>query len=117
MNDGKEVSDNGRMNRDYAHVIEYRRWLVKFIVRRKLKDYDSWKKLVSEMDGVRREHGSRGVTVHRNAKDPNEAYLIFEWDDQKPYQGYFNRPDVQKALAETGTTEVIEISESFSLAE
>jgi len=90
---------------------------MQIIVRRKLKDYDAWKKLVSEFDGARREHGSKGATVHRNAKDPSEVYLIFEWDDRKPFLAYFNRPDVQKALGETGTTEIIEVSESFRLTE
>jgi quinol monooxygenase YgiN len=87
------------------------------IVKRLLKDYEAWKSIVSEMDHVRAEYGSRGATVYRSKSDPNEVYLVFDWDDQKPYQAYFNRPDVQKALDATGTTEVIEVSESFSLAD
>lgn len=90
---------------------------MQIIVRRQLRDYDTWKKLVSEMDGVRREHGSQGATVYRSAKDPNDVFLVFQWDDRKSYLDYFNRPDVQNALAETGTTEVIEVGESFHLAE
>ena len=90
---------------------------MQIIVRRKLRDYDAWKKLVSETDGVRREHGSRGGIAYRNGKDPNEVYLVFEWDDRKPYMSYFGRPDVQRALAETGTTEIIEVKESFRLEE
>ena len=87
------------------------------IVKRKLKDFDSWKKLVSDANEVRKGYGSKGVTVYRNAKDRNEVYLVFEWEDEKPYMNYFNLPDVQKALADTGTTEVIEVSESFNLEE
>ena len=87
------------------------------IVRRKLKDYDSWKMIVADANQVRKEYGSKGGTLYRNAKDPDEVYLIFEWDDRKPYMNYFNRPDVQKALADTGTTEIIEVSESFYVEE
>jgi len=87
------------------------------IVRRKLKDFDSWKKMVSDADEVRKGYGSKGVTVYRNAEDLDEVYLVFDWDDKKPYMNYFNLPDVQKALADTGTTEVIEVSESFYLEE
>jgi quinol monooxygenase YgiN len=87
------------------------------IVKRKLKDYDAWKKIVSDLDGLRKEHGSKGATVYRSANDPNEVYLVFEWDEAKPYTSYFNLPQVQKALADTGTTEVITVSESFYLAE
>ena len=53
--------------------------------------------------------------MYRSAKDPNDVALLFEWDDQKPYMIYFGLPDVQKALAETGTTELIEVGESFSI--
>jgi len=85
------------------------------IIRRKLKDFDSWEKLVLDANLVRKGYGSKGLTVYRNAKDPNEVYLVFEWDNGKPYMDYFNLPEVQKAVADTGTIEVIEISESFSL--
>ena len=88
---------------------------MKLIVRRKPKDFDAWKKLVSGMDGMRQKHGSRGATVYRNAKDRNDVVMVFDWDDQKPYTSYFGLPDVQKALAETGTTEIIEVSESFRI--
>jgi len=88
--------------------------MIKVIVKRVLKDYDSWKKLITE-NKVRKEKGSRGVTVYRSAKNPKEVYLIFDWDDRKSFLDYFNLPAIQKALAETGTTEVIEVSESFHL--
>ena len=87
------------------------------IIKRKLKDYASWKKVVSDLDGLRKEYGSKGMTVYRNAKDPNEVYLVFDWDDGKPYTNYLDLPEVKKALADTGTTEVIEVSESFDLEE
>ena len=44
-----------------------------------------------------------------------EVYAVFDWDDRKSYLGYFNLPEVQKALADTGTTEIVEVSESFNL--
>jgi len=87
------------------------------IVKRKLKDYDAWKKIVSDLDGLRKEYGSKGMSVYRNANDPNEVYLVLDWDDRKPYKNYFNLPEVQKALADTGTTEVVEVNETFHLAE
>jgi hypothetical protein len=87
------------------------------IVRRKLKDYERWKKVASEMDGTRRKYGSKGGTVYRASMDPNDVILVFEWDDSKPYRTYFELPEVQKALDETGTTEIIEVRESFHLAE
>jgi len=90
---------------------------MKIIVRRRLKDYESWKRLVSEREGTRQKYGSRGGFVYQSAKDPNDVVLVFDWDDRKPYAAYFELPDVQKALADTGTTEIIEVRESFRLEE
>jgi quinol monooxygenase YgiN len=85
------------------------------IIKRTLNDYDSWKTLVSENNETRQAMGSRGVTIHRSKQNPNDVYLIFDWDDGKSYLDYFNLPAVQRSLADSGTTEVIEVSESFSL--
>mgnify|MGYP001449100005 CR=1 FL=1 len=88
------------------------------IMKRKLKDYDSWKKVVSNLDGLRKKYGSKGMTVYQNARDPNEVYLVIEWEDGKPYREYLNLPEVQKALADTGTIEeVVEVGEAFHLEE
>lgn len=88
---------------------------MKIIVKRNLKDYDSWKKVVLTGNQMRKEKGSKSMSVYRSAKNPNEVYLVLDWDDQKSYLDYFDLPEVQKALAETGTTEVVEVSETFNL--
>ena len=87
------------------------------MVKRLVEDYGAWKSLVSTGNEVRREKGSRGVTVYRSRQDANEVYLLFDWDDAKPYQDYFSLPEVQKALAETGSFEIVEMSECFHLDE
>lgn len=88
---------------------------MKIIMRRNLRDYSSWKERLPEFGKLRKEKGSKGITVYRNAKNPTEVFLVFDWDDKKPFMDYFNLPQVQQTLAETGTTEIIEVSESFSL--
>lgn len=85
------------------------------IIKRKLKDYETWKKMVSEMDGVRQEYGSKGVTAYRSASQPDEVHLVFEWADERSYLEYFNRPDVQQALENSGSTQIIEVAEVFRL--
>ena len=85
------------------------------IVRRKLKDFDAWRGLVNDMEGTRRDHGSLGMTVYRNAVDPNEVTLVIDWDDKKPWRNYFDRPDVQEALKASGTVDITEVNEHFEL--
>ncbi len=88
---------------------------MKILVQRNLHDYEAWKKMVTEMDGVREAYGSRGVEVFRSANDPNEVFLVFDWADDLSFKKYFDRSDVQEALASSGTTQIIEVGESFRL--
>lgn len=90
---------------------------MKIIVKRVLNDYDTWKQMVMSFDGLRTKYGSRGGTAYRSAKEPNTVYLVFDWDDDKPYQEYFDLPEVQTAISNSGTFELIECSESFALEE
>ncbi len=87
------------------------------IIKRRLNDYNRWKEIVAEKDGLRAKYGSKGMTSYRNAADPDEVYLIFEWEDEKPYTDYMNLPEVREALGKTGTFEIIEISETFHVTE
>lgn len=88
------------------------------LLRRVLNDYDAWKPIVTQMDGLRRQYGSRGATVYRSASNPNEVLMVFDWDDDKSFRDYLERPDVQSTLAATGTMmEITEVSEVFHLAE
>lgn len=90
---------------------------MKLIMRRRLNDYNAWKEIVTQLDGLRASYGSHGFTSYRSAADPNEVFLVFDWDDDKPYTKYLELPDVKAALAATGDSEVIEISEVFELPE
>jgi quinol monooxygenase YgiN len=90
---------------------------MKVIIRRKLANYDAWKKVVTDFDGLRKQYGSLGGVVYRNARQPDEVIIVFDWDDKKSYLEYFNRPDVQKALADSGETELFEVGEMFELEE
>lgn len=85
------------------------------LIRRVLNDFEAWKEVVSEPDDLRAQYGSRGLTAYRSADNPNEVLVVLDWDDDKPYSAYLNLPEVQSALAATGTTEVTAVTEVFTL--
>jgi heme-degrading monooxygenase HmoA len=48
--------------------------------RHKVRDYDRWREIF-EGDAANREAaGCRGAWVFRNADDPEEVVVLFEWD-------------------------------------
>jgi hypothetical protein len=49
----------------------------------------------------RREHGSRGARVFRSADDPNEVWLLFDWD-RAEFEGFLADPEVLPTMRSGG---------------
>jgi quinol monooxygenase YgiN len=49
--------------------------------RHKVRDYDRWREVFDADAGGREAAGCRGARVFRNADDPEEVVVLFEWDD------------------------------------
>jgi heme-degrading monooxygenase HmoA len=49
----------------------------------------------------RREHGSRGARVFRNAANPNEVVVLFEWD-QSGVEGFMSDPEIPEVFQAGG---------------
>jgi heme-degrading monooxygenase HmoA len=50
------------------------------LVRQKVTDYEQWKLAFDAHSVTRQANGSRGGQLFRNASDPNEVIMLFEWD-------------------------------------
>ena len=50
------------------------------LVRQKVLDYERWKSAFDAHSVIRQANGSRGGQVFRNASDPNELFVLLEWD-------------------------------------
>ena len=50
------------------------------LVRQKVLDYEQWKSAFDAHSVIRQANGSRGGQVFRNASDPNELFVLLEWD-------------------------------------
>ncbi len=51
------------------------------IVRQKVKDYQSWKRIFDAAYALRRASGEQSCRIFRNTEDPNEITLLLEWDN------------------------------------
>jgi quinol monooxygenase YgiN len=51
----------------------------------------------------RREHGSQGVRVFRDADDPAVALLLFDWE-REAFEAFRADPDVQATMRSGGAT-------------
>ncbi len=51
------------------------------LVRHNVKDYETWKPFFDEHSSTRAEEGSKGGKIFRSADDPNELFILLEWDN------------------------------------
>ncbi len=68
----------------------------------KVQDFDRfWSTFTGRGSEHRRKHGSDGARVFRSAEDPNEVWVLFEWDSER-FQGFLDDPDSKQIMAEAG---------------
>ena len=69
-----------------------------------VEDFDRWLKIFSTTSAVKRkQHGSKGSTVFRDAHEANRVWVIFDWDEQG-WKNFVSDPEVPPILKEAGHT-------------
>jgi len=72
------------------------------IIRHKVKDYAKWKPAYDEHGATRKANGSKGAHLFRNANDPNELVILFEWDDLKKARQFAQSQDLREKMQQAG---------------
>ena len=72
------------------------------LIRHKVQDYGKWKLAFDAHGATRKASGSKGGRLLRNAKDPNELVILFEWDDVKKARQFAESDDLRKAMQGAG---------------
>ncbi len=68
----------------------------------KVKDYDRWKSVFDEHGSFRKANGSRGGWLMRNADDPNQTVVVFEWESLDKARKFARSEDLKKAMQRAG---------------
>jgi heme-degrading monooxygenase HmoA len=71
-------------------------------VRNRVADFDAWKIGYDEHGAVRKEHGSTGATVLRDASDPNEVLVLTYWPSLENARAFANDPSLREAMEKSG---------------
>ena len=72
------------------------------LVRHKVKDYAKWKPIYDEHAATRKASGSKGARLFRNADNPNELMILFEWDDLVKARKFAQSEDLIKTMQKAG---------------
>ena len=54
--------------------------MVYVVVKHKVEDYSRWKPIFDEFGITRGKAGCKGGQLFRSSDDPNDLFILFEWD-------------------------------------
>ena len=74
-------------------------------VRHNVEDYERWKPVFEEHGSTRRESGSKGVRLFRNADSPNETVILLEWDDLEKARRFAQSENLRETMERAGVTD------------
>jgi heme-degrading monooxygenase HmoA len=75
------------------------------LVRHNVVDYENWKPVFEEHASTRRESGSKGVRLFRNADAPNETVILIEWEDLEHARQFAQSEDLQETMERAGVAD------------
>jgi heme-degrading monooxygenase HmoA len=74
------------------------------LVRQSVEDYTKWKEVFDGDVSFRESSGSRGGHVFQSASDPNEVFVLMEWDTMDNLQQFAQSDHLKERMQSAGVT-------------
>jgi len=71
-------------------------------VRHRVADFDTWRAAYDEHGVVRKEHGTTGDRVLRDASDPNEVLVLTFWPTADNARAFVEDPSLKEVMGRAG---------------
>jgi heme-degrading monooxygenase HmoA len=75
------------------------------LIRHKVKDFTKWKPVYDEYADVRKDGGSRGAHLFRNADNHNEILILYEWENLDKARKFAQSENLRQKMQEAGVLE------------
>jgi hypothetical protein len=72
------------------------------LIQHNVANYDRFEPVYRDDEARRQRSGSKGGTVYRNAADPNNIIVVFEWDTVERAQAFANSYELKEAVEWAG---------------
>jgi antibiotic biosynthesis monooxygenase (ABM) superfamily enzyme len=83
--------------------------MASMIVTHKVKDFSIFKKTFDSVIDLRKSNGELSDRIYREASDPNELTLNFNWNSLANAQKYAHSPELKVAMDKAGVVGIPEI--------
>jgi quinol monooxygenase YgiN len=72
------------------------------LVKHRVANFESWKKVFDSMEAIRKEHGWLGHEVHRDALDPNVVVIVNRVRDVEGAKRYGGSEALRNGMQKAG---------------
>lgn len=83
--------------------------MIHLYIRHKVNDYYTWKTWFDGFAAFRKSAGEISYQILRHQDDPNNLYLLFEWDNLDNARKFLDSADLREAMRRAGVNELPEI--------
>ena len=79
------------------------------LVHHKVEDYNNWKAHFENNSELRSRNGSKGGKVFQSADNPNELFILLEWDSFENAKKFTGSDELKEVMKEAGVVTQPEI--------
>jgi quinol monooxygenase YgiN len=76
--------------------------MVHILIQHRVEDYKTWRPFFDQHEGMRKKYGAIGSRVFQKADEPNNIYLLLDWDNEKNANNFFESSDLQAIMKKAG---------------
>ncbi len=74
------------------------------LVHHQVRDFAKWKPFFDRDETRRKSSGSKGSRVFQNPENPNDVFILFEWDTLENAKKFSTSEDLKKIMEQAGVT-------------
>lgn len=93
--------------------------MAQFLVHHKVQDFKNWKPFFDEHGEFRAKNGSKGGRILQCKDNPNEVFILFEWDSFDNAEKFTQSDSLREVMKDAGVMgkpDIYFIKEEFKTA-
>jgi quinol monooxygenase YgiN len=79
--------------------------MVQLFIKHKVADYNTWKATFDAFVDTRRAGGEKSFQIFHPDNEPNNLFLIFEWDNLENAHSFLASEELKNAMKQAGVIE------------
>ena len=78
--------------------------MAQILIRVPTQEYAKWRPVFDDYAKVRQTGGSHGGRLFRNADNPNDVFVLWDWDTMENARQFFTSPGLRETMQKAGVT-------------